>query len=190
MNAEIDITGITLETQRLYIRPWRVTDIDDFYEYASVDGVGQMAGWEPHNNKEKSAFILDIFMKEKKTFAIELKDNRKVIGSIGIEKYDTKKFCGEFDEKQGRELGYVLSKTYWGMGLMPEAVKRIISYCFDELSLDFLTVGHFKGNEQSKRVIEKCGFQFYCEGEFKTRIGTIEKDCSYVLLNNSNITDE
>lgn len=189
MNAEIDITGNTLETQRLYIRPWKITDLDDFYEYASVDGVGQMAGWEPHNNKEKSVFILKDFINGKKTFAIELKENHKVIGSIGIEEYDESKFFGEFDEKQGRELGYVLSKSYWGLGLMPEAVMRVISYCFDELSLDFLTVGHFKWNEQSRRVIEKCGFQCYCEGEFKTRMGTVEKGSSYVLFNNTNSED-
>lgn len=182
MNAEIDITGITLETKRLIIRPWEYTDLDDFYEYASVEGVGQMAGWEPHESKEKSKLILEDFIKGKKTFAIELKENNKVIGSIGIETYDRRKFYDSFDEKKGRELGYVLSKAYWGLGLMPEAVMRVISYCFDELALDFLTVGHFKWNEQSKRVIEKCGFTFYCEGEFKTRKGTLEKDCSYVLF--------
>ncbi len=54
MNKEIDISNVTLKTERLLLRPWRLTDLDDFYEYASVDGVGQMAGWIPHENKEKS----------------------------------------------------------------------------------------------------------------------------------------
>ena len=33
-------------------------NLDDFYEYAIVDGVGQMAGWLPHENKEKSLIKL------------------------------------------------------------------------------------------------------------------------------------
>ena len=48
INAEVDLTNIVLETERLIIRAWKETDLEDFYEYAKVDGVGQMAGWNPH----------------------------------------------------------------------------------------------------------------------------------------------
>ena len=68
MNAQIDITGIVLKTERLILRPWRQEDLDDFYEYASVDGVGQMAGWLPHESKELTQMILDSFIEGKKTF--------------------------------------------------------------------------------------------------------------------------
>ena len=51
MNPEIDISNVILKTERLLIRPWRQSDLDDFYSYASVDGVGQMAGWKPHKSK-------------------------------------------------------------------------------------------------------------------------------------------
>ena len=44
MNAQIDISGIVLHTERLILRPWRQEDLEDFYEYAKVDGVGQLAG--------------------------------------------------------------------------------------------------------------------------------------------------
>ena len=44
MNAPIDVTGVELHTQRLTLRPWRQSDLQDFFEYASVEGVGQMAG--------------------------------------------------------------------------------------------------------------------------------------------------
>ena len=46
MNIPFDITGITIRTGRLLLRPWQAEDLDDLYEYASVDGVGQMAGWK------------------------------------------------------------------------------------------------------------------------------------------------
>ncbi len=65
---------------------------------------------------------------------------------------------------------------------MLEAVHRVISYCFEQLSLDFLTVGHFIWNDQSRRVIEKSGFQFYCESKLTTIMGTVEKEYCYVLF--------
>ena len=60
-------------------------DLEDFYEYASVDGVGQMAGWNPHKSRSESQEIMNRFISHKRTFALELKKNKKVIGSIGIE---------------------------------------------------------------------------------------------------------
>ena len=115
----------SIHTDRMILRPWRQTDLDDLYAYASVDGVGQMAGWKPHESKEESQIILDMFIGHKKTFALEYQG--KVIGSLGIEQYNEDHFP-EFADKKCREIGYVLSKEYWGQGLMPEAVKEVIRY--------------------------------------------------------------
>ena len=86
MNAKIDISDIVIKTQRLTLRPFKEDDLEDFFEYAKVDGVGEMAGWNHHKTIEESKVILDIFLAEKKTFAIE--HNGKVIGSVGIENYN------------------------------------------------------------------------------------------------------
>ena len=45
MNAEFKINGKIIETKRLVLRPFTTSDADDLYEYASVEGVGEMAGW-------------------------------------------------------------------------------------------------------------------------------------------------
>lgn len=157
MNKPIDISNVIIQTERLILRPWKEADLNDFYEYASVDGVGQMAGWIPHKSVEESRKILSFFIDEKKTFALEY--NGKVIGSLGIEKYNEEN-NPELADLQGREIGYVLSKDYWGRGLMPEAVKAVIDWLFAEIGLDFIMIGHFDWNSQSRRVIEKCGFQY------------------------------
>lgn len=182
MLAPIDVTNIRIETQRLILRPWRKTDLDDFYEYARVDGVGQMAGWEPHTSPEGSKKILDSFIRHKKTFALELKQTGKVIGSLGLEEP-----ADDASPLSGREIGYVLSKDYWGQGLMPEAVKAVIDYCFDTLDYDWLTCGHFVWNTQSRRVIEKCGFVFQKEVPFTTRTGKVEPARVYRLENRKKI---
>lgn len=181
MNAPIDVTGIRIETARLILRPWRESDLEDLYEYARVDGVGQMAGWLPHESVETSKMILDSFITRKKTLALELKENGRVIGSLGIE---TVKDLPELPaEKLGRELGYVLSKEYWGRGLMPEAVKAVTDYCFRVLGYDYLTCGHFIRNHQSRRVIEKCGFVFLKDVIHETRYGTEEDTKLYIQYN-------
>ena len=178
MNAEIDNTNVVLKTERLTLRPFCQADLDDFFEYASVDGVGQMAGWKPHENKAKTQEILDRFIEGKKTFALVF--DGKVIGSLGIEHYNEEVFP-ELADKKAREIGYVLSKAYWGHGLMPEAVKEVIRYCFEDLGLDALTCGHFVWNKQSARVQEKCGFHFYSAGKYTTRMGTVEDDIHNIL---------
>lgn len=178
MNTNIDISNIVLKTKRLVLRPWRQEDLDDFFEYASVDGVGQMAGWTPHQNKEESQQILDSFIDHKKTFALEY--DEKVIGSLGIEEYDEVKFP-ELSDLNCREIGYVLAKDYWGKGLMPEAVKEVIRYLFEDVKLDVILCGHFLNNKQSARVQEKCGFRHYAFGKYETRFGTVEDDETNIL---------
>ena len=178
MNKQIDITGVVLTTDRLTLRPWRESDLPDFYEYASVDGVGQMAGWNPHRNLEESKAILSRFIDGKHVFALEY--NGKVIGSLGVEEY-AEKYYPELDALRGREIGYVLSKAYWGQGLMPEAVQAVITYLFDEVGLDFIIVGHFDWNSQSRRVVEKCGFQYIKNTKFETRYDTVENSVEYIL---------
>lgn len=183
MNATFKINGKVLETQRLILREFKENDLTDFYEYASVDGVGEMAGWSHHENIETTKEILNSFIKDNKVFAIVYKENNKVIGSLGVEKYGMEEKLDEFKDLYGRSIGYVLSKNYWGKGLMKEAVKCVINYLFDECNLDFIICGYYLFNNQSKRVQEKCGFKPYRSLMMDTKRGTKEKGILNLLLN-------
>ena len=181
MLAPIDVTNIRIETDRLILRPWRESDLADLNEYASVPGVGEMAGWSAHKSMDESRTILEMFIREKKTLALELKETGKVIGSMGLEPCSS--VCVWKFWKKGREVGYVLSKDYWGRGLMPEAVKAVMNHCFEQLGYDYLTCAHFMDNRQSRRVIEKCGFRFLKESHFDTSFGTRVQTRYYVFYN-------
>lgn len=178
MNKKIDISGVVLKTKRLTLRPWREDDLNDFYAYACVDGVGQMAGWLPHQSIDESKKILTSFILHKKTFALEYQGT--AIGSIGIEEYSEENYP-ELSDLQGRELGYVLSREHWGKGLMPEAVQAVIAYLFDEADLDFILVGHFDWNTRSARVAEKCGFRYVKTVTYETRYDTVETSVESIL---------
>lgn len=83
-----------------------------------------------------------------------------------------------------KEIGYVLSKAYWGKGLMPEVVNAVIRFYFDKYKLDTFSIAHFSSNNQSKRVIEKCGFTFVKESEyFAKQLELTVEDMKYILLN-------
>jgi ribosomal-protein-alanine N-acetyltransferase len=183
VNAVFTLNGLTIETERLLLRPFRQSDLQDFYEYASVEGVGEKAGWKHHETIEETQEILDMFIREDKTFAIVLKENGKVIGSLGIEEYGREEALTEFHIYRGRELGFVLSKDYWGKGLTPEAVTAVIDHLFLHLDMDFLTCGYYDFNIQSKRVQEKCGFKPYRKLNMDTRLGTTEPGVLNLLVN-------
>ena len=185
MNATYTLNGKIIETERLVLRPFKWDDLDDFFGYASVEGVGEMAGWPHHENKDKSKEILTRFIDEDKTFALVLKETGRVVGSLGVEFYGAEDKLTEFDGYKGREIGYVLAKDQWGKGLMAEAVSAVINHLFDEIDLDFLTCGYYDFNNQSKRVQEKCGFKPYRKLNMETRMGTIEPGVLNLLINPS-----
>jgi ribosomal-protein-alanine N-acetyltransferase len=182
MDVIIDVTEIIIKTNRLILRSWKETDLDDFFAYASILGVGEMAGWPHHETIETSKQILRSFMEKKEVFALYHKNNRKVIGSLGLhrswanedDKYKTLKI---------KEIGYVLSKDYWGQGLIPEAMNAVIKYCSINYDVEAFTCGHFKENNQSRRVIEKCGFKFIKESEYYSeQLDKSFEDKKYILI--------
>lgn len=165
MDIFIDISNLTVETDRLLLRAWKKTDLEDFFEYASVEGVGEMAGWQPHESRDVSKEVLQSFITGKNELAIVYKANKKVIGSIGLHQSWANN-DSDYSHLKMKNIGYVLSKTYWGKGLMTEAVNAVIKVCFTEFELDALTCGHIPENNRSKRVIEKCGFTYVKQSKY------------------------
>lgn len=187
MDVKIDVTNLIIETDRLILRAWKEGDLNDFFEYASVEGVGEMAGWLHHESIETTKEILDSFISEKNIFAIVYKENNKVIGSLGLHNSWINKEEG-YENLKSKEIGYVLSKTYWGMGLMPEAVKEVIDFLFDKIKLDAVSICHFSNNNQSKRVIEKCRFKFIKkETMYFERFKSEYEDMQYILYKNEKV---
>ena len=182
MDVSIDISNIQLETERLILRAWRESDLNDFYEYASVEGVGEMAGWPHHTDIEVTKTVLTAFINEKAVFALELKETGQVIGSLGLHTSwgnEDPNFC----HLALKEIGYVLSKAHWGKGLMPEAVQAVINYYFDKDQLDAFTIGHFNSNPQSRRVIEKMGFKYVKDSEYyASLLDQTFQDKKYILM--------
>lgn len=147
-----------LLTERLELRLWQPSDVNDLYEYAQDPQVGSNAGWPAHENIETSQRIVDLFIKDADVYAIVLKSENKVIGSLGLHER-TPEDESTSNLKQ-REIGYILNPKYWGQGIMPEAVATVIEYGFEELGLELIWCCHFDFNDKSKSVIHKSGFNY------------------------------
>ncbi|NLD26729.1 MAG: GNAT family N-acetyltransferase [Acholeplasmataceae bacterium] len=185
MDVMIDINKTILETDRLILRGWQESDLNDFYEYASVAGVGEMAGWQHHESIDVSQKVLQSFISGKNELAITYKENDKVIGSVGLHE-SWANSDSEYSHLKMKNIGYVLSKDYWGKGIMFEAVTAVIRFCFDECKLDALTCGHSPSNKQSKRVIEKCGFSYVKQSEYQdSQLQITFNGLRYILLRGS-----
>lgn len=181
MVNNIDVSDVVIETKRVILRAFKMSDLNDFYQYSKVVGVGEAAGWLHHKNIEESEIILRTFLERKNEFALVLKENNKVIGSIGI-KENSIPIKESLQGKNVVEIGYVLSKDYWGKGLMPECVKEVINYHFKNCEIDVITVGHYDFNIQSKRVIEKCGFKYIGENQVYVTLLGEQRTCINYLL--------
>lgn len=145
----------TLYTERLILRDWTMDDAEDLYEYASNPHVGPAAGWEPHGSFQVSLEYLESAIESGDTYAVELKENRKVIGSVGVHRDKLRS-----PHVASRTIGYVLDEEYWGHGLMTEAVTEVMRHAFEDLGMQILSIQHFPDNERSRRVIQKCGFVY------------------------------
>lgn len=148
-----------IETKRLILRPWQETDAEALFTYARDPQIGPVAGWPPHTSVENSLEIIRTVFAASEIYAVVLKSIGRPVGSCGIMFADTTHPA----DIKGREaeIGYWIGKPYWGLGLIPEAVVKLLERCFNVLNLSAVWCGHYDGNDRSRRVIEKCGFIYH-----------------------------
>ncbi len=105
----------------------------------------------PYTFEDAEKFIDSVKQQDPQvTFAIEY--DFKFVGAIGmVLQRDVYRFSAE--------LGYWIGEPYWGKGIATKALTLMCNYAYDELNMEKLFAGVFEGNEGSKKVLEKCGFQ-------------------------------
>lgn len=149
---------MTLETERLILRPWEESDAEDLYEYAKDERIGPVTGWPVHADVNESRQVIRTILSEPETYAVCLKEDGRPVGCVSLMTGGRSNIGLPESEA---EIGFWIGVPFWGQGLIPEAVKEIIRHAFDDLHLDALWCGFFDGNEKSRRVQEKCGFTYH-----------------------------
>ena len=102
--------------------------------------------------------IINTVFSKRETYAITIDDN--AIGCVGLLFYpDTNHYW----DGEGVELGYWIGEEYWGQGLVVEACKAVLKHAFEDLKINKIHASFRYENHQSKRVLEKLGFKYYCD---------------------------
>lgn len=146
------------KTQNLTLRPWQESDAKCLYHFAKNPKIGPIAGWPPHESIEDSLNIIKTVFSKKETYAIVF--DEVPIGCVGLLFHpDTNHWWGD----GAVELGYWIGEEYWGNGYAVEASKRLIQHAFEDLDIHEIYASYRIENNQSKRVLEKLGFEFHSE---------------------------
>ena len=147
----------TINTHRLTLRPYRIEDADDmFANWASDPEVTRFLTWPAHSSADVTRMVLTDWLSHYQdgdffNWAIEWKETGRVIGNIAVVRLE--EAIGE------AELGYCLSRAYWGRGIMPEALRAVIQYLFSRVGAERITANHDVNNPKSGRAMEKAGMK-------------------------------
>lgn len=149
-----------LETKRLALRVPRLEDAKTVAVLANDRRIAENVARIPHPYKisDAESFIAGANKAgAEAVFLITLRDET-VIGA-----------CGLLNQNQTPELGYWLGVNYWGKGYATEALHAVIDYAFTDLACESLQAGARVTNPASRRVLEKCGFQWTGVGLYRIR---------------------
>ena len=155
----------TIRTQRLILRPLRMTDDKDMFRYCSDPAVSRHVLWDTHPNIRHTRMTLRAVIRQYKvgkpaTFGIERIEDGRLIGTIGFIWVNT--------DHRSAEVGYSLARDCWNQGYATEALKAILHYGFERLRLNRIEAQHEADNPASGRVMEKAGMQY--EGTLRQRV--------------------
>ena len=146
---------MNLQTNRILLRPWRESDAETLFKFASDTEVGPRAGWPPHKSVEESMNIIRTVFSADTMWAVEWKETGEAIGCVGYLHASVSNLKIADDQC---EVGYWIARPYWGKGICTEALRLVVDYCFYEKGFSVFWGDYFPENPASGRVMEKCGF--------------------------------
>jgi RimJ/RimL family protein N-acetyltransferase len=139
-----------LATGRLVLRAPRRSDVKAIASFANDRRIAANTARIPHpyGIEDAEQFIAAVNKREGEAcFVIMLE-----CAPIGV--------CSVDLREDGPEVGYWLGVPYWGRGFATEAVRALIDHAFGDLEHETLISGARVTNPASRRVLEKCGFQW------------------------------
>lgn len=147
----------TIETERLILRKFKLTDVEDMYNnWANDDDVTRHITWVTHKNIEETAKVVSEYVKDSERdnyyhWCIVLKETNEAVGGIGAFRL--------YDDLQMFEVGYCIGKKYWNKGITTEAMKALLKFFFEEVGVNRIEARHDTKNPASGKVMTKSGLK-------------------------------
>ena len=169
-----------LYTRRLHLRRYRAEDYQAIYDnWASDPEVTKYLTWSTHSSPEVTKGVAAMWAESYESPTVchwGIEKDGELIGDIAVVLWR--------EEEESCEIGYCLSRRFWGQGIMAEALERVIAFLFETVGFHRIVLCHDTQNPASGRVMQKCGLQK--EGVFrgmkKRKDGTWMDVAYYAIL--------
>jgi RimJ/RimL family protein N-acetyltransferase len=147
---------IVLETERLFLRPITMEDLEDVHRMHSDPETIRYASERVKNLDESSGWLeraIDSYETHGHGFwALELKGSGDYVGHAGL-------LAQVVDEVPETEIAYWIARDHWGAGLATEAAIASRDHGFHTLGRRRLISIIHPENRGSRRVAEKVGLR-------------------------------
>ena len=148
-----------LETKRLILRPFTISDAPAMYKnWASDDEVTKFLTWPSHASVQVSEEVIADWVSHYEegnyySWAIVCKENgAEPIGSIAA--------VSQNEQIRTAEIGYCMGKSWWGKGIMAEALVEVIRFFMEEVEFNRVSARHDANNPNSGKVMQKSGMHY------------------------------
>lgn len=156
----LDAPLAPLRTARLVLRPPGAADAPAIAALANDFGVAEMLAHVPHPYSLADAEDFLLVAGSSVVFAVTRRMDGAVMGICGLR---------PTSRPAAADLGYWLGRPFWGRGYATEAAHAVVDLAFRLEGIDCVLAGCRAVNGRSRRVLEKCGFQFRGAGTFVSR---------------------
>ena len=158
-----------IETDRLILRMLTESDYKNIGYYLDAKIQEFASPYMPHKEDELKNFILKIIGIA--SFAVILKDGT-FIGDVSIT---------SIKSNETGEISYYFNPLYWKKGYAYEACKAVINYGFEQLKLEYITAQIDEANTDSRKLVERLGFELKVHQKNVELHGRITNKCEYIL---------
>ncbi len=154
----------SLATSRLLLRQILPNDAEALFATFSDEETMRFTPHEPHRSLDEARAVIEktqvyYTRRESIRWGITLKSEGSMIGSCSFHRFDR--------GFHRAETGYELNRTFWGQGIMTEAMSAILAYGFAELELHRVEAIIDIANRRSQSLLLKLGFTY--EGNLRQR---------------------
>ena len=173
-------TRPTLQTARLILRPFELTDAPEVKKLAGAKEIASTTGVVPHPYKDGMA--------EEWISTHQQRFEQGKLVNFAIVVKEITQLCGAIEltidnENSNAELGYWIGVPYWGQGYCTEAALVVVAYGFKNLNLHRIYASHLTRNPASGRVIQKLGMTYEgCLRQHEQKWGKFEDVAIYGIL--------
>lgn len=165
---------ISLKTQRLILRPFLETDLQNLIELDTDPEVMRYIGSGHVSTLEEVKQVLPKILKRQEGWDLYGTWMADLISGENIGWFTLKPIVGLNNDF---EIGYRLKRKFWGQGFATEGSLCLVQHGFEVLKLKKIVAVTDPGNQASQHVLKKCGLIY--KGLIPNPFAADHPDCTF-----------